>query len=31
MRKKILVVDDDKAIGDVMQLMLEDAGYEVEI
>lgn len=31
MRKRILVVDDDTAIGEVLQLMLEDAGYEVEI
>lgn len=31
MRKKIFVVDDDPAIGDVVQLILEDAGYEVEI
>ncbi|MDQ6659811.1 MAG: response regulator transcription factor [Chloroflexota bacterium] len=31
MRKKILVIDDDQAIGDVVQLILEDAGYKVEI
>jgi CheY-like chemotaxis protein len=31
MRKRILVVDDDAAIGEVLRLMLEDAGYEVEI
>ena len=31
MSKKILIVDDDEAIGDALQLMLEDAGYEVEI
>jgi len=31
MRKKILVVDDDAAIVDVLQLILEDAGYAVEI
>jgi DNA-binding response OmpR family regulator len=31
MRKKILVVDDDAAIADVLQQMLEDAGYDVEI
>jgi CheY-like chemotaxis protein len=31
MSKKILVVDDDEAIGDVLRLMLEDAGYEVEV
>lgn len=31
MSKRILVIDDDPAIGDVLQLMLEDAGYEVEI
>lgn len=30
MKKKILVADDDQAILDVMKLMLEDAGYEVE-
>lgn len=29
--KKILVADDDLAIGDVLQLMLEYEGYEVEI
>lgn len=31
MPKRILIVDDDVAIGEVLQLMLEDAGYEVEI
>jgi CheY-like chemotaxis protein len=31
MQKRILVVDDDPAIGEVLQLMLEDAGYAVEI
>lgn len=31
MRKTILVVDDDAAICEVLQLMLEDAGYAVEI
>lgn len=31
MRKRILIVDDDAAIGEVLQLMLEDAGYAVEI
>jgi len=31
MRKTILIVDDDAAIGEVLQLMLEDAGYAVEI
>lgn len=30
MSKKILVADDDPAILDVIQLMLEDEGYEVE-
>lgn len=29
-RKKILVVDDDPAIVDVLTLMLEDEGYVVE-
>jgi CheY-like chemotaxis protein len=31
MSKKILVADDDFAIGEMLQLMLEGAGYEVEI
>ena len=32
MGKSILVVDDDPAIGEVLQLMLEGAGYtEVDI
>ena len=31
MPKKILVTDDDPAIGDMLREMLEDAGYEVEI
>jgi CheY-like chemotaxis protein len=31
MRKAILVVEDDPAIGDVLQLMLSDAGYTVEL
>jgi DNA-binding response OmpR family regulator len=31
MRKRILVVEDDSAIGDVLYEMLEDAGYAVEI
>lgn len=31
MRKRILIVDDDAAIVDMLQLMLEDAGYAVEI
>ena len=31
MRKRILIVDDDAAIGEVLQLMLEDVGYVVEI
>ena len=28
--KKIMVADDDAGILDAMQIMLEDAGYEVE-
>ena len=31
MRKRILVADDDPGLGDMLQMMLEDAGYEVEI
>lgn len=31
MPKRILVADDDPGIGDMLQIMLEDAGYEVEI
>jgi DNA-binding response OmpR family regulator len=31
MKKKILVADDDPAILDVMSLMLEDAGYLVQL
>jgi DNA-binding response OmpR family regulator len=31
MQKKILIADDDPDIGDMLQLMLEDAGYDVEI
>ncbi len=31
MPKRILVVDDDPGIGDVLQLLLEEAGYDVEI
>lgn len=31
MRKRILVADDDPGIGDMLQIMLEDAGYEAEI
>ncbi|HEY4387167.1 MAG TPA: response regulator transcription factor [Ktedonobacteraceae bacterium] len=31
MRKKILVVEDDAAIGDVLYEMLSDAGYAVEL
>jgi DNA-binding response OmpR family regulator len=31
MPKRILVADDDSGIGDMMQLMLEEAGYNVEI
>ena len=30
MPKKILVADDDPAIADMLHLMLEDEGYEVE-
>lgn len=30
MKKRILVADDDQAILDVMKLMLEDEGYDVE-
>ena len=29
-KKKILVVDDDPGILDVLQIMLEESGYEVE-
>lgn len=29
--KKILVVDDDQGIANVMQIMLDSAGYEVNI
>lgn len=29
-RKKILIVDDDPAIVDVMKLILEGAGYEIK-
>ncbi|HET8847010.1 MAG TPA: response regulator transcription factor [Ktedonobacteraceae bacterium] len=31
MQKRILIVDDDAAIGEVLQLMFEDEGYAVEI
>jgi CheY-like chemotaxis protein len=31
MRKKILVAEDDPDIGDMLQLMLEERGYAVEI
>lgn len=31
MPKRILVADDDPGIGDILYLMLEDAGYDVEI
>ncbi|HEU5375545.1 MAG TPA: response regulator [Ktedonobacteraceae bacterium] len=31
MRKTILVVEDDAAIGEVLHLMLLDAGYVVEL
>ena len=30
MKKKILVADDDAAIVDAIQLILEDAGYDVQ-
>lgn len=29
-RKRILVADDDPAIRDVVRMLLEDAGYDVE-
>ncbi|GCE25129.1 hypothetical protein KDA_06130 [Dictyobacter alpinus] len=31
MRKKILLAEDDPDIGDMLQLMLEERGYAVEI
>jgi DNA-binding response OmpR family regulator len=31
MPKRILVADDDPGIGDMLQLMLEEAGYDVAI
>ncbi len=31
MPKKILIVEDDAAIGEVLYLMLEGAGYEVHV
>ncbi|MBA2679074.1 MAG: response regulator [Ktedonobacteraceae bacterium] len=31
MPKRILVADDDPGIGDVLHLLLEEAGYDVEI
>ncbi len=31
MSKKILIADDDPGIGDMLQMMLEEAGYDVEI
>jgi DNA-binding response OmpR family regulator len=31
MSKRILVADDDPGIGDMLQLMLEEAGYDVEL
>lgn len=31
MRKRIIVAEDDPAITDVLQMILEDAGYEVQI
>ena len=30
-RKRVLVVDDDKSIGDLTQLMLRSAGYECTV
>ncbi len=31
MQKKILIVEDDAAIGEVLYLMLEGVGYEVHV
>mgnify|MGYP003622986029 CR=1 FL=1 len=31
MHKRILIADDDPGISDMLQIMLEDAGYEVEV
>jgi CheY-like chemotaxis protein len=31
MRKRILVADDDPAIGEMLHEMLSDSGYEVEV
>ena len=31
MRKRILVAEDDPPIGDMLQIMLEGAGYAVEV
>ena len=31
MSKRILIADDDPGIGDMLQMMLEEAGYDVEI
>ncbi len=31
MKKRILVADDDTAILDVIQIVLEDAGYDVDV
>jgi CheY-like chemotaxis protein len=31
MHKRILVVEDDASIGEMLQLMLEDAGYAVDL
>ncbi len=31
MSKRILIADDDPGVGDMLQLMLQDAGYDVEI
>jgi two-component system OmpR family response regulator len=30
-RKKVLVVDDDRSLTELLQMVLEDAGYEVEL
>ena len=31
MRKRIVVAEDDSGISDVLQMILEDVGYEVQI
>ena len=30
MKKRILVAEDDSGVSDALQMILEDAGYEVE-